>query len=195
MKIFQWDPQKPEDKLLSHYIAVTKMVPGSGYWVKSLKDTMIAVSVSEPERLVEVQDTLRCRLLKGANGWNQISSPFPHKVNPALPSKYVLWEWIADSSGYKRVSIMEPWKGYWVYTDIDTVFMVNSGSNKASSVSSLTKRSVHSAWELVLSLKSRSGIDPENVCGVVSSASVLSSGGEYRNHPSHLRKLSLFCKK
>lgn len=183
MKLFHWDPQKPADKLLSHYIAVTKMVPGNGYWVKSLKDTTITVSVSEPERLVKVQDTLRCRLSKGGNGWNQISSPFPHKVNPALPSKYVLWEWIVDSSGYKRVSIMEPWKGYWVYTDIDTAFMVNSGNNDVPSKSMLAKRSAHSSWELVLSLKSRSGIDPENVCGVVSSASMLSFGGEIPEPP------------
>lgn len=183
VKIYQWDPQKTADKLLSHYAAVTKMVPGNGYWLKSLKDTIITVSVNEPQRLVQVQDTLQCRILKGGNGWNQIASPFPHKVNPALPSKYVLWEWIADSSGYKRVSIMEPWKGYWVYTDIDTAFMINSGNNNVSSMSKLTKRSAHSAWELLLSLKSRSGIDPENVCGVVSSASMLSFGGEIPEPP------------
>jgi hypothetical protein len=183
VRIYQWDPQKAADKLLSHYVAVTKMVPGNGYWFKSLKDTAITVSVEEPVKLAKVQDTLKCRILKGADGWNQISSPFPHKVNPALPPKYVLWEWMADSSGYKRVSIMEPWKAYWVYTDKDTAFTINSGNNSVSSKSTLAKRTAHASWELVMSLKSRSGIDPENVCGVVSSSSVLSFGGEIPEPP------------
>jgi hypothetical protein len=170
MKIYQWDPQKTADKLLSHYTTVTSMIPGNGYWVKSLKDTTITVSVNEPGKLVQVQDTLRCRIVRGIDGWNQISSPFPHRVNPGLSSKYVFWEWMADSLGYKRVSTMEPWKAYWVYTDKDTSFVVNSGNNSGSSTSTLSKRNSLASWEITVSLNSESGVDPENICGVIPSA-------------------------
>jgi hypothetical protein len=183
VKIFQWDPQRPADKLLSHYVTVTSMVPGNGYWFKSLKDTVLSISVNEPGNFAKVQDTLKCRIAKGADGWNQVSSPYPHRVNPALPSKYVFWEWMADSLGYKRVSVMEPWKAYWVYTDKDTAFSVNSGNNAVSTSSSLSKRTALASWELVVSLKSSSGTDPENVCGVVPSLSMSSFNGEIPEPP------------
>jgi hypothetical protein len=184
MKIFQWDPQKTADKLLSHYIAVTSMMPGNGYWVKSLKDTTITVSVNELGKLEKVQDTLKCRIVRGTDGWNQISSPFPHRVNPGLSSKYVFWEWMADSLGYKRVSSMEPWKAYWVYTDKDTSFIVNSGNNSGSSTSTLSKRNSSASWEITVSLKSKSGIDPENICGVIPSGAGLSSDAELPEPPA-----------
>ncbi|HEX2957931.1 MAG TPA: hypothetical protein VHO70_13945 [Chitinispirillaceae bacterium] len=184
MKIFQWDPQKTADKLLSHYVAVSSMIPGKGYWVKSLKDTTITVSVNEPDSLVKVQDTLKCRIVRGADGWNQISSPFPHSVNPGLPSKYVFWEWMADSLGYKRVASMEPWKAYWVYTDKDTSFAVNSGNNSNSSTSILSKRTTIASWEIAVSLKSGSGIDPENICGVIPSGAGFASDAELPEPPA-----------
>lgn len=184
MKIFMWDPQKTADKLLSHYAAVTSMVPGNGYWVKSLKDTTITVSGNEPGKLVKVQDTLKCRILRGTDGWNQISSPFPHRVNPGLSSKYVFWEWMADSLGYKRVSSMEPWKAYWVYTDKDTSFVVNSGNNGGSSTSTLSKRNASASWEIAVSLKSKSGVDPENICGVIPSGTRLTSDAELPEPPA-----------
>jgi hypothetical protein len=184
MKIFQWDPQKTADKLLSKYVAVTSMVPGNGYWVKSLKDTTITLPVNETAKLVKVQDTLKCRILRGSDGWNQISSPFPHRVNPALSSKYVFWEWMADSLGYKRVATMEPWKAYWVYTEKDTSFIVNSGNNISSTSSILSKRNTLSSWEISVSLKSKSGVDPENICGVIPSGAVLISDAELPEPPA-----------
>ncbi len=184
MKIFQWDPEKPADKLLSHYAAVTSMIPGNGYWVKALKDTTITVSVNEPGKLVNVQDTLRCRIVRGTDGWNQISSPFPHRVNPGLSSKYVFWEWMADSLGYKRVSLMEPWKAYWVYTEKDTSFVVNSGNNGNITSSTLSKRNSLASWEIAVSLKSKSGVDRENICGVIPSGIGLTSEAELPEPPA-----------
>jgi hypothetical protein len=184
VKIFQWDPQKTADKLLSHYAAVSTMIPGNGYWVKYLKDTTLTVSFNEPGKMVNVQDTLKCRILRGTDGWNQISSPFPHRVNPGLSSKYVFWEWMADSLGYKRVTTMEPWKAYWVYTEKDTSFIVNSGNNGGASTSMLSKRNSSASWELTVSLKSKSGVDPENICGVIPSGGGLTSDAELPEPPA-----------
>jgi hypothetical protein len=192
VKIFQWDPQRPADKLLSHYVSVTSMIPGNGYWFKSLKDTVLSLSLNETEKFAKVQDTLKSRILKGVDGWNQVSSPFPHRVNPALPSKYVFWEWMADSLGYKRVSVMEPWKAYWVYTDKDTVFSVNSGNNAIATSSTLSKRTTLASWELIVSLKSSSGTDPENVCGVVPSLSMSSFDGEIPEPPQPFSGSNLY---
>jgi hypothetical protein len=165
--LYQWDPSKVKDKLLSYYSPVRSMKPGIGYWIKSMKDTTIRVSGSAPSALQTVQDTLRCALAQRGDGWNQIASPFPHRVNPKLPSQYVIWEWIPDSMGYRRVSMMEPWKGYWIYSQKDTSFIINSGENDGVSVKPLAKRSTFASWELSVALIGTGGYDKENVFGVL----------------------------
>lgn len=163
--LYRWDDTRVSDKLYSQYIQVSAMEPGKGYWLKSFKDTVLKVKNPVLTDLKRQQDSLKVAVVKGNSGWNQIASPLPFPVAPSWLSKVPVWEWNADSSGYKRAFQLVPWQAYWLHVDRDTVLPLR---DKNSSFA-MAKRATSAQWELQVSLSGKGLWDLENYCGVTQS--------------------------
>jgi len=164
--VYKWDDTVEPDNLYSHYIMANSMSAGNGYWYKSLSDTVLTVVNPAFSDLHKQQDTLSRHLKKGKTGWNIIGSPFPFVVEPSWLSVIPVWEWNPDSSGYTRAKKLSPWNAYWIHIDKDTAFQLRTKDAMAD----LTKRPMSALWEIKVSLSGMQLFDPDNYCGVFSSA-------------------------
>ena len=181
--VYKWDNTGADDKLYSHYVQVTEMRPGKGYWFKSARDTTINVNSSALSNLKNMQDTIKCVLTRGVTGWNLVSSPFPFPVNPSWLSAMPAWEWNSDSLGYSRAYELQPWKAYWVNVNSDTVLPWRS-TVWPEATSTLTKKSAAASWELRLSLRGKGTWDTENILGIIPKGLARQSATEQLEPPA-----------
>jgi hypothetical protein len=159
--IFYWDDRKENDKLYSQYVQTSSLLPGTGYWFKSLNDTMLSIDSTNLTTLSSQQDTLTFSLTRGNTGWNLISSKLPVAVTPSWMARIPVWEWNPDSMGYKRASSINPWQAYWINTSNDTALPVFDNTI------SLAKKADIASWELQLSLTGVEIWDRDNYLGVL----------------------------
>ena len=163
--VFGWDERRTEDKLHSHYVRHTEMVPGRGYWVYSEADTILSLPSVSIGKLNDSKDTLGVRLTSKNTGWNQIASPFPYTIRPQWMQTKTVWEWLPKTGGYRIAAVLEPWKAYWVHTEEDTTvkyYPLLSGPVLAK------RNSRHIGWDLQVVLGGDGVHDPDNYIGVVS---------------------------
>lgn len=189
--LYHWDDKTIATSLLSQYSESRQIVPNVGYWCKTHKDTVLSVKNVMLNRLKLVQDTLKCKLVRGITGWNQIASPFPFPVYPSWLSTSAVWEWNADSMGYKRANCLKPWNSYWINVDKDTSLLFLNKSWPVSGSTSMAKKA-GVLWEMNLSMRGKSGWDPENRFGVVTGALSKASALQTLEPPSAFGISQLF---
>jgi hypothetical protein len=161
--IYHWDDLKQSDKLYSQYSPVTEMKPGLGYWFMPATDTVLSIDTGAVAAL-SAAGVQKLSLSKGATGWNQVASALPYAVSPSWLKTFTAYEWDADSNQYVQASILNPWKGYWIFSGADTALPL-SGLPVAAN---LAKKAVAGAqWQLRVSLAGKKSRDPDNYCGTV----------------------------
>lgn len=170
LSIFHWNDKATGNSLLSQYAESSQLLPGNGYWCKSITDTVLKVPKSSLAGLKRVQDSLKCKIVKGATGWNQISSPFPFPIFPSWLTKYAVWEWNPDSLGYSKATSLKPWHAYWIYAEKDTDLILLDKTWPPVYDLTLAKKTSGVNWELNLSMHGESAWDPENKIGSVRNA-------------------------
>jgi protocatechuate 3,4-dioxygenase beta subunit len=164
--IYHWDDLKQSDKLYSQYVPVSKMVPGAGYWFMPAADTVLSIDTADIAALsVKVTAAVPAMgVFKGTTGWNQIAMALPYPVSPSWLGSFTAYEWDADSNQYVQSAVLKPWKGYWVYSTVDTMLPL-AGFPAPKSLAK--KRLCEAQWELRVSLSGKKSRDPDNYCGVV----------------------------
>ncbi len=102
-----WSPSKKQYVYANSGFSALKR--GSGFWIYS----MDSVRINTPKSLVNPSLSGSCTL-RVDTGWNMISSPYAYPVK--LPLSDPLRHWSLTTENYDTTSIMEPWKGYFVYS-------------------------------------------------------------------------------
>ena len=163
--LYHWDDLKQSDNMYSQYAPVTVMTPGAGYWIMPAADTVLSIDTAVIATLATAAGNPSVAVVKGTTGWNQVASTLPFPVTPPWLSNLTTYEWNADSNMYTMATVISPWKGYWVYTDRDTLLPLSG----RPAPQSLAKKKAGSAaqWELCVSLAGKKSRDPDNHCGVV----------------------------
>ncbi len=179
--VYHWDDKSIGNSLFSQYVQTSQLSPAEGYWVKSMTDAELEIPAgTDLSVLRQNQDSLKCRMIKGATGWNQFGSPFPFPVYPDWLSSIAVWEWNSDSMGYSRACSLKPWTAYWAYVEKDTsLLLLNKTWPPSVPATRLAKRALEICWELNLSLKGKSAWDNENRIGVTSA--MLSKSGVFNS--------------
>jgi hypothetical protein len=160
MSIYHWDDSRAADNVLSNYVATNGLNPGKGYWFWSERDTVLSVKPATLGPLASREATLSIFCYAGRTGWNQIASPLPFPIKPSWLDSVAAWEWRADSMGYTRASLLEPWKAYWVHTTTDRTLALRSDQPAQKRAAS------DIVWRLQLALLGTGVWDPENYAGV-----------------------------
>ena len=160
MTIYHWDDSRSADKVLSNYVAMNTLNPGKGYWFWSERDTVLSVAPATLGQLASREAALSISCSAGRTGWNQIASPLPFPIKPSWLDSVAAWEWNADSLGYARATVLEPWKAYWVHTTENRILALRTDQPAGKRASS------DIAWRLQLVLSGTGAWDPENYAGV-----------------------------
>jgi hypothetical protein len=170
--LFDWDDKRIPDKTYAQYGRGFEMKPAAGYWFKPAVDTVLAMNAASLNTLKTVESTLRINLNKGATGWNLISSPFPFSISPDWLTSFTAWEWNADSLGYRKATMLRPWKAYWVFSTGDTALQLWKRQPLSYYQSrALSKTAAPSTlWQIQLSLQRKNSFDTDNFIGVVPAA-------------------------
>jgi hypothetical protein len=158
--IYHWDDSRSADKVLSNYVAMNALTPSKGYWFWSERDTILSVAPATLGLLASREDALSISCSAGRTGWNQIASPLPYPIKPPWLDTVAAWEWRADSLGYARATVLEPWKAYWVHTTSSRILALRTDQPAGKRASS------DIAWRLQLALSGTGAWDPENYAGV-----------------------------
>ncbi len=168
--IYHWDDARQADKLYSQYASGFEMKTGKAYWYQNDRDTVISVDTAIVNAL-SPQTAQFLSLTKVNTGWNQVASSLPYPVSPPWLQSTIAYEWNPDSNQYAMATIIKPWKGYWIFSEKDTLLPLCGFPQK----NSLAKKMMNSKWELRVSLVGKKSNDPDNFCGQVAPTSAKSS--------------------
>ena len=170
--LYDWDDKRTPDKTYAQYGRGTQLKAGSGYWFKAAADTVLSMTSASLAALKSVESTLKIQLKKGSTGWNLVSSPFPFSTTPEWLGTFTAWEWNADSLGYRRAAVLQPWKAYWVYSARDTTLTVwkKQPLSYYQSHPLAKTASVQPLWKIRLSLSCGKSFDTDNFIGAVAPA-------------------------
>jgi hypothetical protein len=169
--LLHWDESVTERQVYHFYqqkAELPMLEPGKSYWRKGSASDSVSVPADQ-----FVVRPVKVALSKTVSGWNQIASPYPYPVVWRGKSN-VLWKWNSASGDFEESdSVLDPWCGYWVQSDladsvaIDTVPVFSSSSfakRKTNWFSGLNN------WVMRAVLVSGSGKDAENSFGIVPEA-------------------------
>jgi hypothetical protein len=104
------------------YIAVDSLDYAKGYWLKF--DEQQTIFVSGGKRSEDIVNVVR--------GWNMIgslSSPFSTSSIVSIPEGIVNAPIYEYNKGYKRVTSINPMKGYWVRSSTDGQLILSAATN------------------------------------------------------------------
>jgi hypothetical protein len=151
--------------------------PAEGYWCKFTKDTSLAVTAASLASLKNSEQTMAITLKKGNTGWNLVSSPFPFAIKPSWMASFDMWEWNADSIGYRKATAIKPCKAYWVYTEKDTTLKLWKKQTLTELLAKPLAKSKTSGilWQLQLSLSSGTSYDTDNFIGALADGSLIAT--------------------
>ncbi len=165
-RIYRWDDKLSSDKLLSRYSTERTMETTKGYWIWTEHDTVLKSRTVSFNRLVTEPSVPRVTLVKGASGWNQISSPLPFTVAPSWLKNNPAYEWDPATRGYRETRVLHPWRAAWVHTDRDTTLPLPQRAWDGNAAP-LAKQTRSTGWELRVILSGAESSDADNFCGVV----------------------------
>jgi|GEM_PF-4557382 len=185
--IFGWNDLLAADKTFSYYSRPQKLEATKGYWFKPTADTVMTVTQESLSNLKRVESAIGPTLVKGATGWNMISSPFSFDITPDWPSPFTVWEWNSDSAGYRKTVTLSPWKAYWVFTDRDTTLSLWKKRPLSYYMSRpLAKKSLAQSaqWHIRLTLNDGKSWDTDNFLGVLTPSAAGSASCPVHEPPS-----------
>lgn len=185
--VFGWNDLLAADKTFSYYSRPERLEAAKGYWFKPASDTVMTVTQESLSNLGQVESAIGPTLVKGATGWNMISSPFPFDITPDWPSPFTVWEWNSDSAGYRKTATLSPWKAYWVFTDRDTMLSLWKKRPLSYYLSRpLAKKSLAQSaqWHIRLILSDGKSWDTDNFLGVLTPSAANSASCTVHEPPS-----------
>jgi hypothetical protein len=139
-----WDETRPLNGIYGYYAlrdSIDSLRTGYGYWVKCSTDVSFFLDTLNEFK----KDSINIILRKGEYGWNMIGNPYSFSIMPPnnnlkylLPknednslvenilskklSKYELYI-IFETTDWDTVTILEPWCGYFVKIDADSILL------------------------------------------------------------------------
>jgi len=129
---FAWYPELPPDKINDQYRPIlnsTILEIGRGYWIKN---DSVEFSITVDSLDIFDLDSATVNLYKG---WHFIGNPYPYR-HP-LPGTSLIFVTYHDSVlakisslqdlelwNYDTVGHFEPWTGYWVECEVDSISIV-----------------------------------------------------------------------
>ncbi|MBN1575708.1 MAG: PKD domain-containing protein [Chitinispirillaceae bacterium] len=166
--LLHWDESISERQIYHYYLQkheIDVLEPGKGYWRKGTgkRDT---IEITRERMTVQ---PVKVALTRTASGWNQIASPCPYPVVWRGKSS-VLWKWNPLVNDFEEIdSILEPWFGYWVQSDLTDSVMIDTVpvlEGKPLAKRKKTWFSGNRNWVLQAVLTTDGGMDAENRFGI-----------------------------
>lgn len=162
--LYRWDESSDSSGLFSHYEPQTEVKPRLGYWLYPLEKVIRNVDSAKIALLFPKVATIRDTL---EPGWNQVGNPFPYPVIcPASGDTVHAHGWDSKTGGYVMTDILQPWRGYWFYSD--SLRVITYSPVPAEAVSKSRSRSRGVMWELKLVLSDSLSSDSDNYIGCTS---------------------------
>jgi hypothetical protein len=211
--LLKWNP------VLGQYEAVTRIVPGEGYWLRLASNKTIALKNGAPVATTTTPTELR--LVKG---WQQIGNPYllttrwadvqvintdasdPNYLTPATIDEAAQRGWILptlyryDTNDqvykYDDVAFAEliPFQGYWVKSLKDNISLLVppfTGRSAKLPVATTSRAITPNNWAVRLMATSAHSADTWNFFGVASGASDAFDLKDYEKPPAVQGSISL----
>jgi len=125
-RLARWSPSDSTYRLGSN---IGSLQPGEAAWLITARGDSLAIDNAQST------DASGARSISLGSGWNQIGTPFPFPIawNDIQRPKSVRAPFGYDSTGYQSdVSVLAPWRGYYVYNRADTAVTLQVPPVRAS---------------------------------------------------------------
>lgn len=165
--VYSWDDNRApstNDRYVSREELISAK-PGQGYWYYAAAKDSLTMPI-----LTQMPDSLQVALQKGGTGWNMISNPWSWPI--ALDNTLEYWVWMADSNGYQRVTVLNPYLAAWVNTtvsrslSIDPTPVFQDTGSKTLARRTLARFANRDQWRVQARLTSATSVDAYNELGI-----------------------------
>lgn len=170
--VFYWDEEADSTGVYSKYQKTNTLSPTQGYWLYTTDPVSGEFAEDDIKKLYDQLGNIKV-ILKA--GWNQISSPYPYPIYPSFTNEVMeLHYYNSNTGGYDNPTYMEPWKGYWIYSEKADTFKISETPAKATTRRRSRLSSLKN-WGISIALNGTKYSDQYNYIGTVKSRNSIES--------------------